>query len=73
MMLFKRNTNMATDKNTKGKDRGGGSRARARHSGLMALENRVLFSAAPLMADLPGLESAHYDAAAIEADAMRHK
>jgi len=58
---------MATDKNTKSKASGDGSRVRSRHSGLMALESRVLFSAAPLMADLPGLESANYGAAAIEA------
>jgi len=61
---------MATGKNTKGKANGGGSRAHARYSGLMALESRVLFSAAPLMADLPGLESAHDGAPAIEASLL---
>jgi hypothetical protein len=65
MMLFKRNTNMATGKNTKGKANGGGSRAHARYSGLMALESRVLFSAAALVSDVP--EPVNDAAAAIEA------
>jgi len=58
---------MATDKTTKGKDSGGGCRTHARNSGLMALESRVLFSAAPLVGDLPGPESANDGTPAIEA------
>jgi hypothetical protein len=66
MMLFKRGMDMATDKNTKGKARNGGSHARAWHNGLEPLESRVLFSAAPLVAELAGSESADGGAAAIE-------
>ena len=57
---------MANDKNTKGKARNGGSQARAWHNGLGPLESRVLFSAAPLVAELAGSESADGGAAAIE-------
>ncbi len=57
---------MATGKKKKGKARSGGSQASARHSGLEALESRVLFAAAPLVAELSGPKSADGGAAAIE-------
>ena len=42
---------MATGKNTKGKANNSGSQANVQHDGLMALESRLLFSAAaPLSA-----------------------
>ena len=61
---------MATDKTTKDQDSGGGCRPHARYSGLMALESRLLFSAAPLVGDLPGPESANDGAPAIEASLL---
>jgi hypothetical protein len=57
---------MATGKNKKGKARSGGSQASVRHSGLEALESRVLFAAAPLVAEFSGPKSADDGAAAIE-------
>ena len=66
VMLFKRGMDMATGKNKKGKARSGGSQASVRHSGLEALESRVLFSAAPLVAELSGPKSADDGAASIE-------
>ena len=58
---------MATDKNTKDKTGGDGCQARAPHNGFMALESRVLFSAASLLADFSGPESASDGTTAIEA------
>jgi subtilisin-like proprotein convertase family protein len=58
---------MATDKNTKDKTGGDGCQARAAHNGFMALESRVLFSAASLLADFSGPESASDGTTAIEA------
>ena len=57
---------MATGKNKKGNARSGGSQASARHSGLETLESRVLFAAAPLVAELAGSKPADGGAAAIE-------
>jgi hypothetical protein len=66
-MFFKRTMNMAPDKNTKDKASSGGSQAGARHDGLMELESRLLFSAVPLVAALPGQSLANGGATAIEA------
>ncbi len=66
VMLFKRGMDMATGKNKKGKARSGGSQASARHSGLEALESRMLFAAAPLVGELSGPKSADDGAASIE-------
>jgi hypothetical protein len=60
--------NMATDKNTKGKATHGSSQARTRQNGLMALESRVLFSAATLVSDIP--QPVNDAAAAIEASQL---
>ena len=57
---------MATGKNKKGNARSGGSQASVRHSGLEALESRVLFAAAPLVAEFSGPKSATDGVAAIE-------
>jgi len=54
---------MTTDKNTKGKATHGSSQARTCQNGLMALESRVLFSAAALVGELPGSQSANSNAA----------
>ncbi|MAG17012.1 MAG: hypothetical protein CMJ21_02980, partial [Phycisphaerae bacterium] len=64
MMLFKRGMDMAAGKNKKGKTNNGGSQANVQHHGLMALESRVLFSAAALVSDVP--EPVNDAAAAIE-------
>ena len=55
---------MAAGKNKKGKTNNGGSQANVQHHGLMALESRVLFSAAALVSDVP--EPVNDAAAAIE-------
>ncbi len=59
---------MATGKNTKRKTNNGGSQSNVQNHGLMALESRVLFSAAALVSDVP--EPVNDDAAAIEASLM---
>jgi hypothetical protein len=66
-MFFNMGMNMTNDKNIKGKITNCGFQDRVQPHELMALESRMLLSAAPLVADLCGSESGNDGAAAIEA------